>query len=71
MTEKWLSAQGRGTTDEIRNKENTIALIKSYDNTPVYLCSNFVGSGDVDRLKRWDKKSKEYLEVDRPEAVKL
>ena len=67
MSDKWLSSKGRGTSDEIRNKENTIALIKWYDNKPVYICSNFVGSGDVDKVKRWDKKSKEYVEIDRPD----
>lgn len=25
----------------------------------------------MDQVKRWDKKSKEYLKIERPEAVKL
>ena len=35
------------------------------------MASNFVGVGNVDTVKRWDKKNKKYTDVARPEVIKL
>ncbi|XP_046685653.1 piggyBac transposable element-derived protein 3-like [Homalodisca vitripennis] len=39
------------------------------DNSTVNLASNFIGSGKIDTCKRWDKKNKVYIQVQRPEVV--
>jgi hypothetical protein len=36
-----------------------------------HLASNFVGIGEEDKVKRWNKKTKSYEEVIRPEIVQL
>lgn len=71
LNDKWMASKGRGTTDEIRNKEDTICLVKWYDNKPVYMCSNFIASGEVEKVKRWDKKTKQYLDIEQPEVIKM
>jgi len=48
-----------------------IGLVKWYDNKPVYMCSNFIASGEVEKVKRWDKKTKQYLDIEQPEVIKL
>lgn len=51
---------GRGTTFEISSNvpDINIGLVKWYDNKPIYLCSNIVTSGEVDKVKRWDRNKK-------------
>jgi len=71
LNDKWMTLKGRGTTDEIRNKEDTICLVKWYDNKPVYMCSNFIASGEVEKVKIWDKKTKQYLDIEQPEVIKM
>ncbi|XP_025407032.1 piggyBac transposable element-derived protein 3-like [Sipha flava] len=65
---------GRGSTYEIQsNVENAcaIGLVKWYDNKSVTLASNFITSGTLDYVQRYDKKLKQYVTVERPEIVKL
>lgn len=61
MTDRIMASKGPGTTHEIRNSDNTMALVKWYDNKAVYMCSNFIGSGTVDNVPRWDKKIRHIL----------
>lgn len=35
------------------------------------MASNFVGKGQTGTCERWDKKKKEYIKVERPEAIKM
>jgi Transposase IS4 len=44
--------------------------VKWYDNRSVVLASNFVGVGNADEVRRWDKKTKSFVMVKRPEIVK-
>ena len=37
----------------------------------VNVASTFVGIGNIDKVQRWSKKEKAYIEVDRPEAIKF
>ncbi|XP_060862211.1 piggyBac transposable element-derived protein 3-like [Metopolophium dirhodum] len=71
MNDKVLASIGKGATHEIRNDKNTIALLKWYDNKSVHMASNFIASGNVDHVERWDKKIKEYDTVERPEVIQL
>jgi len=48
----------KGATHEIQNDENTIALVKWYDSKSVHMASNFIASGYVGYVERWDKKNK-------------
>lgn len=40
------------------------------DNKIPHLASNFVGIGKKDLVKRWYKKDKHFIEVERPEVVR-
>lgn len=53
-----MASKGQGTTDEITNVKNTIALVKWYDNKSVNMCSNFIASGIPDSVQRGNKKRK-------------
>jgi len=71
LSDKIMASKGQGTTDEITNIENTITLVKWYDNKSVNMCSNFIASGIPDIVQRWNKKEKKYIPVERPEVIKL
>lgn len=60
LSDKTMKNLGRGTTFEISSNvpDVNIGLVKWYDNKPIYLCSNIVTSGEVDVVKRWDRKKK-------------
>jgi len=62
---------GRGTTFEVRSDvlSCNIGLVQWYDNKVVNLASNFITSGNTDVVRRWDKKNKTYVDVERPEIV--
>lgn len=48
-----------------------VVIVKWLDNRSVCLASNFVGSGEEDRVQRWSKETNTYVAVPRPEIVKL
>lgn len=69
LTDKDMLQKGRGLADSVVSKDEKVVVVKWQDNKCVHLASNFVGIGDTDSAKRWDKKSKKYVEVSRPEIV--
>jgi len=70
ISDKEILKLGRGTTYEITSPLG-IGLVKWCDNKPIVMASNFITSGTPDVVKRWDKKNKRYIEVERPEIIKL
>lgn len=74
LGDKIMAKIDRGSTFEIRSHvENAcaIGLVKWFDNKSVILGSNFITSGTLDNVQRYDKKLKQYVTVERPEIVKL
>lgn len=71
LEDKQLKEMGRGSHDEIISEDGDVVLVKWMDNRTVVLASNFVGVGNEDSVARWDKVEKKYLNVQRPEIVKL
>nr|CAD7441828.1 unnamed protein product [Timema bartmani] len=63
--------QERGFAQEVVSEDGQVVLKKWYDNRAVTLASNFVGIGETDNCRRWDKTQKEYINVPRPEVVQL
>jgi len=41
------------------------------DNYPVLMASNFLGKGSVSQIRLWSKTQKEYIQMNRPEVIKL
>lgn len=54
---------------QVTSGSGAIVLVKWYDNRPVTLASNFIGVGAVDDVRRWDKRSRSFVMVRRPEIV--
>lgn len=48
-----------------------VICVRWFDTRAVTLVSNFVGSGNLEIIQRWDKKIKSYVNVERPEIVAL
>lgn len=74
LADKIMSKMGRGTSYEIKSKKInnfSLGILKWYYNKPVNIASNFITSGEVEIIKRWDKKNKLYVEIERPEIITL
>lgn len=75
ISDKCLSKMSRGTSYEITgtapNQKNEVGLIKWFDNKGVVMGSNFITSGEPETIRRWDKKNKQFIDVERPEIVGL
>ncbi|KAJ8342784.1 hypothetical protein SKAU_G00327120 [Synaphobranchus kaupii] len=68
--EKDLKKQGRGSFDFRVEQTHNICAVRWYDNRAVTLLSTFDGPQPVDKITRWDKSAKHYVEVSRPSIVK-
>lgn len=67
--DKQFSKQERGYSEEVVNKEGSVVLVKWQDNKAVIVGS--MGKGTEDIVKRWDKTKKKFINIQRPEAIKL
>ena len=61
---------GRGSVDEKVRNDGQICVLKWFDNKPVVLASSVEGKEPEDICRRWSKKDKVYIPVNRPVAVK-
>ncbi|KAL4125830.1 hypothetical protein QTP88_010070 [Uroleucon formosanum] len=73
LSDKVMRKLGRGTTFEVTTDVPgcNIGIVKWFDNIAVNLGSNFIASGEVDRVTRWDKKEKQFVDIERTEIVRL
>jgi hypothetical protein len=60
---------GRGSIDQSIRSDDKIAVIKWFDNKPVVLASSKDGMMPTDQCRRWSKKDKAYIMVNRPAVV--
>ncbi|XP_033973808.1 piggyBac transposable element-derived protein 3-like [Trematomus bernacchii] len=67
--EKSLKKKGRGRFDIRVEANHNICAVKWYDSRAVTLVSSFAGPHPVQRIQRWDKANKTYVEVERPYIV--
>ncbi|KAF3852931.1 hypothetical protein F7725_006286 [Dissostichus mawsoni] len=67
--EKSLKKKGRGSFDIRVEANHNICAVKWYDSRAVTLVSSFAGPDPVQRIQRWDKANKTYVEVERPYIV--
>lgn len=66
-----LKNKPRGAMQEVVSCDRDVVMVRWMDNKPVNMVSNFVGIGDVDVAKRWEKREGKYIDVERPEIIKL
>lgn len=65
-----LKKKGRGTMEQLVSGDGEVILTKWFDNKAVITASNFMGIGEPDSCRRWDKINKEFVQVKRPEVIK-
>ena len=68
-SDKSMKQKGRGSFEEVISKDGII-MTKWFDNKSVVMASNYKGVGVPDVCKRWEKATKEYKQVQRPEVVR-
>ncbi|XP_033946515.1 piggyBac transposable element-derived protein 3-like [Pseudochaenichthys georgianus] len=67
--EKSLKKKGRGSFDIRVETNHNICAVKWYDSRAVTLVSSFAGPDPMQKIPRWDKANKTYIEVERPYIV--
>lgn len=72
-TDAELSHEGRGSKDAWKTdiEGNTVVAVKWQDTRPVCLISSFLSDKPEDSCIRYDKKAKSFIEVCRPNIVKV
>lgn len=69
LSDKEMKKKERGCCDTAVSTGGVV-ITKWYDNKPV-VASDFIGVGNLEKCKRWDKATKSYIDVDRPESIKI
>lgn len=71
-TDAEFRKKGRGTFEEkeVSLDGVTIRAVKWYDNRSVILASTFAKANPVGKIQRWDRKTKQRIQVDYPFIVK-
>jgi len=68
-TEKVLKAEGRGSYDSVVETTTNISLVRRFDNKCVTVVSSFIGAEPHDDVRRYDRKQKEHISVQRPHVI--
>ena len=68
--EKSMKKRGRGVMDHKVERENNIIALRWHDTRAVTLISSFAGREPIDEVKRWNKKQKQHIMVQRPYIIK-
>ncbi|XP_014674623.1 PREDICTED: piggyBac transposable element-derived protein 2-like [Priapulus caudatus] len=63
--DKHMSALGRGTCKQFVSSSD-IAIVKWYDKKPILIASSAFGVEPQDTCRRWSKKDREHIEVNKP-----
>ncbi|XP_046388862.1 piggyBac transposable element-derived protein 2-like [Ischnura elegans] len=63
--------QKRGYAEEVRSNDGSVVITKWLDNNTVNVGSNYKGIGTMDKCKRWDRATNAFIEIDRPECIRL
>ncbi|XP_037929963.1 piggyBac transposable element-derived protein 3-like [Teleopsis dalmanni] len=67
--DKDLLKKGRGSFDEIVRQDEKISVIKWMDNKSVLLATTAVGSDPIQTVRRWNKTTKKYVNINCPNAI--
>lgn len=65
-----MKKKGRGCSEEVVSSGGSVVCVKWYDNKCVALASNYVGVGKIDTAVRFDKTSKQQININRPQIVR-
>lgn len=64
-----LRRQPRGTYNQYVRKDGQVAIVKWLDSRPVFLASNVHGGKPEQEVTRWCKKTKRYIDIQRPQVI--
>ena len=70
LSEKELKKKGRGHSDEHISTDKSIVVTPWFDKR-VLVSSNFIGQEPNTQCRRFDKKEKDYIMIDRPATVTI
>jgi hypothetical protein len=68
-TEKELRKKGRVKSDYQVNENKGIVVVRWFDNKTVDILSNYIGLDPLGEVRRLDKASKSYIQVERPAII--
>ncbi|CAK1585648.1 unnamed protein product [Parnassius mnemosyne] len=68
-TDNELRKQGRGSSDQLVRSDGIVACLKWFDNKPVIMASSVDSKEPINKCRRWCKKTKQYIQIDRPFAI--
>ncbi|CAH0727229.1 unnamed protein product, partial [Brenthis ino] len=66
-----LRKLGRGSYDCIVRGDEKVAVVKWFDNKPIFVASTENAVHPEDTCRRWSKEQKKYIDVTRPASIKL
>ncbi|CAM4362736.1 unnamed protein product [Leuciscus chuanchicus] len=69
-SEKQLKKEGRGACSVVTNGQN-ITITRWLDSSVIHMASSCTGKSPMDVAKRWSKKEKRMLNIERPYSVNL
>ena len=67
--DKEMKKAGRGHIVSQIEQNTNVVCVRWNDNKVVSLISSYVGPEPVTKARQWDKKNKEYVEINRPKVV--
>ena len=70
-SKKVIQKEGRGAFDSRVSRDGSVTLVRWNDNSVVTVASTFVGVGEIGQVKRWSGSVKDFVDVQRPEAIKV
>lgn len=71
--DKSIKSEPRGYSEEFIAQKNGVVLASVLwkDTKTVTLCSSFVGRTPIKSARRYDRKKREYVDIDQPEIVRV
>ncbi|XP_046674855.1 piggyBac transposable element-derived protein 2-like [Homalodisca vitripennis] len=67
--DKIMKREGRGSVDQSVRSDGQISVVKWFDNKPVLLISSKEGAEPIETCRRWCRKRRVFVEVNRPLVV--
>ncbi|XP_064464721.1 piggyBac transposable element-derived protein 3-like [Ornithodoros turicata] len=68
-SESQLKQGGRGASEQVARGDGAVSLVQWYDSRQVLVASTMFGKEPVTTCRRWCKKTKQYITVERPDAL--
>lgn len=69
-SEKEMKKKGRGSSFVVTSGDN-ISVVRWMDNNFVHVASTFRGVAPVDMARRYDRKTKSIIQIERPAAIQI